>query len=138
MYNGGKIIVGLLIFCSLVVAPFIFGIGQKAKPSPSLNTPVINAMEKKQCVESKAYMTTTHMQMLNNWRDAVVRDGNRLYTATDGKHYAMSLQNTCMQCHSNKTKFCDECHNYVAVKPYCWDCHLTPEQAAAKTAKGGL
>ena len=138
MYNGGKIIVGLLIFCGLVISPFVFGIGHKAKPSPSLDTPVINAMDKKQCVESKVYMATTHMQILNNWRDAVVRDGNRLYTARDGRQYTMSLQNTCMRCHSNKAKFCDECHNYVAVKPYCWDCHLMPEQTAAKTAKGGL
>ncbi len=30
----------------------------------------------------------------------------------------MSLQNGCMKCHSNKKKFCDECHNYMAVKPY--------------------
>ena len=39
----------------------------------------------------------------------------------------MSLQNECMRCHSNKKKFCDECHNYMAVKPYCWDCHIAAE-----------
>jgi hypothetical protein len=68
--------------------------------------------------------------MLNNWRDEVVREGNRLYVAADGKEYNMSLQNTCMNCHSNKSKFCDECHNYVAVKPYCWDCHIAPKEGA--------
>jgi hypothetical protein len=40
----------------------------------------------------------------------------------------MSLQNGCMRCHSNKKKFCDECHNYMAVKPYCWDCHIQPKE----------
>ena len=27
-------------------------------------------------------------------------------------------------CHANKAEFCDRCHNYAAVKPYCWDCHI--------------
>jgi hypothetical protein len=46
----------------------------------------------------------------------------------------MSLQNGCMQCHSNKKKFCDECHNYLSVKPFCWDCHIQPaEKEEAKS-----
>jgi hypothetical protein len=40
----------------------------------------------------------------------------------------MSLQNSCMKCHSNKKEFCDKCHNYVAVKPYCWSCHIAPKE----------
>jgi hypothetical protein len=40
----------------------------------------------------------------------------------------MSLQNTCMQCHPNKAEFCDRCHNYASVKPYCWDCHVEPKE----------
>jgi hypothetical protein len=34
--------------------------------------------------------------------------------------------NTCMQCHTSKKKFCDTCHAYASVTPYCWDCHLAP------------
>jgi hypothetical protein len=33
-----------------------------------------------------------------------------------------------MECHSNKTKFCDQCHNYMGVAPYCWDCHIAPKE----------
>jgi len=40
----------------------------------------------------------------------------------------MSLQNTCMECHSNKSKFCDQCHTYAAVNPFCWECHIQPEE----------
>jgi hypothetical protein len=36
---------------------------------------------------------------------------------------------TCLECHSNKTKFCDQCHNYLDVQPYCWDCHLVPKES---------
>jgi len=69
-------------------------------------------------------MRTEHMQMLNDWRNMVVRDGTRLYIGSDGRKFEMSLSNTCLQCHSNKTEFCDRCHNYAAVTPYCWDCHI--------------
>ena len=29
----------------------------------------------------------------------------------------MSLSNTCLDCHSNKAEFCDNCHTYASVKP---------------------
>lgn len=130
MYNGGKIIIGIIIFLLFVTFPFYNNIGKvNAKPEPKTDTPVIQQMEKKQCVEPKEFMKAEHMKLLNEWRDSALRDGKRLYTASDGKTYDINLQNTCMNCHSNKKKFCDECHNYVAVKPYCWSCHLEPKEA---------
>lgn len=129
MYNGGKIITGLVIFVALVTFPFYNNFGKaNAKPEPKIDTPEIQKMEKKHCVEPKAFMKGEHMQLLNDWRDSVVRTGNRIYVASDGNHYTMSLQNTCMKCHSNKKEFCDKCHNYMAVVPYCWDCHIAPKE----------
>ena len=29
----------------------------------------------------------------------------------------------CLDCHKNKSNFCDKCHDYMGVKPYCWECH---------------
>jgi hypothetical protein len=131
MYNGGKIIIGLIIFIGLVTFPFFFTGGKAtAKPDPKIDTPEILKLPEteRKCVESKAFMKKEHMQMLNDWRDRVVRDGDTVYTNAEGKTFTMSLQNTCMKCHSNKSKFCDECHNYTAVKPYCWDCHIAPKE----------
>jgi hypothetical protein len=130
MYDGWKIIVGLIIFVGIATFPFLYDVGKASipPPDPKIDTPEIQKMAVKKCVESKSFMKAEHMVMINDWRDSVVRDGNRLYTSTDGQQYAMSLQNTCMKCHSNKTKFCDECHNYVGVKPYCWDCHIAPKE----------
>lgn len=131
MYNGGKIITGLIVFVLLVTFPFLVNFGATAKkPEPSIDTPEINKMAVKKCVESKEFMRAEHMQILNDWRDSVVRDGNRIYTSRSGEQYSMSLQNTCMKCHSNKKKFCDECHTYMAVHPYCWDCHIAPKEEA--------
>jgi hypothetical protein len=67
--------------------------------------------------------------LLNDWRDGVVRDAYRGYISkANGKRFNMSIQNGCMKCHSSKKKFCDECHNYMAVVPFCWDCHIQPKE----------
>jgi hypothetical protein len=41
----------------------------------------------------------------------------------------MSLEDTCFKCHSNTSQFCDSCHTYAGVQPYCWDCHNESEGA---------
>jgi hypothetical protein len=134
LYDGGKILLGLAVFLAFALFPFYNNLGKvNAKPEPKTDTPAIQEWEKqfgkKECVETKEYMRAEHMQLLNNWRDAVVRDMYRQYVSTtSGKKFNMSLQNGCMKCHSNKKKFCDECHNYMAVKPYCWDCHIQPQE----------
>ena len=128
MYNKGKIIVGLAIFIVLITFPFWFNQG-KAAPAPER---VLTAQAKaaKECILPTELMRTEHMQMLNDWRNMVVRDGTRLYVSSSGKEYEMSLSNTCLDCHSNKTEFCDRCHNYAAVTPYCYDCHIdNPKEA---------
>ena len=84
LYDGGKIFIGLIIFVAFAAFPFYYNIGKvNAKPEPKTDTPAIQEWEKqngkKQCVESKEFMRTEHMQLLNNWRDSVVRDGNRGY-----------------------------------------------------------
>lgn len=129
MYNGGKIIAGLVVFLAFFTFPFYYNLGKaNARPEPKLNTPVIQQLAEKKCVESKDFMRAEHMQLLNDWRDSVVRDGNRIYVNAEGKRHTISLQNTCMNCHSNKKEFCDKCHNYMAVKPYCWSCHIQPKE----------
>jgi len=136
LYDGGKIIFGLVVFIAIATFPFTFnmvmGKGAKA-PEPKTDTPEIqkwaaeNNNGKKECVEPREFMRAEHMQLLNDWRDSVVRDYNRGYISNAShKRFNMSLQNGCMQCHSNKKKFCDECHTYMSVKPYCWDCHIAP------------
>jgi len=122
MYNQGKIISGLVIFIVLITFPFWYNLG-KAAPAPVRQlTPAAKAA--KECIRSTEYMRAEHMQLLNDWRNMVVRDGMRLYETSSGKKYEMSLSNTCLECHSNKAEFCDRCHNYASVTPYCWDCHI--------------
>jgi hypothetical protein len=126
MYNRNKIIVGLVIFIGLATFPFWYN-GGKASPAPD---PILTAKAKAagKCIEPTPYMKDSHMALLNVWRTEVVRNGNRVYTASDNKQYEMSLETTCMDCHANKSQFCDQCHNYAEVTPYCWKCHVEPKE----------
>ncbi len=85
----------------------------------------------RECVAPISYMKTSHMKLLNEWRDQAVRSGNRTFTAYNGRTYAISLTATCLQqCHEDKAAFCDRCHAYNGVKsPSCWDCHIDPKLA---------
>lgn len=131
MYDKEKVIVGLVIFVVLIAFPFLYNLG-KAAPAPELKL-TDKAKAAKTCVRSKEFMKAGHMQLLDEWRDEVVRSGKRIYVnPQQGKEYDMSLSNTCLDCHSNKADFCDKCHNYASVSPYCWDCHLDNPKEFAK------
>ncbi len=175
MYDAGKIITGLVIAIALLLFPLwynapLWGKGPAA-PDPKLAPKAQAAGE---CVAPLDYMRRSHMQVLDDWRNKVVRDGQRLVLVTseeediqmqalelmrgqltqslvdipgfgqarnwivedsvrlhvggEGKLFEMSLQNTCMNCHTSKEQFCDQCHNYASVSPFCWDCHVEPEE----------
>ena len=127
MYDAGKIIAGLIIFILLLTFSIWYNvITGKASivPDPKIVT------KEKQCVESTPYMKESHMQLLDSWRNKVVRENLRLYEGIGGKTYNMSLSSTCLECHSNKDKFCDQCHDYVGVTPTCWNCHVIPEESS--------
>jgi len=129
MYNKGTIIPGLILFVVLVTSPIWYN-GLSANPLPP--KPELPPGGEQECVRPAAEMRDIHMSLLNEWRDDVLRNGNRVAVTVDGKEYRKGLQMACMKCHSNKEKFCDSCHEYTSVKPYCWDCHMTPKEAASK------
>jgi hypothetical protein len=125
MYDATKIFLGLAIFLILITFPFWFSIASEKSgyvPEPKLPE------HEDSCVESREYMKALHMDLLNQWRDAVVRDGKRVYVSSTGKRYEMSLSGTCLDCHAQKAEFCDQCHDYVGASPYCWDCHVENAQ----------
>lgn len=129
MYNSDKVIPGIIIFVLFVTLPIWWNHGKSvAAPEPELP-------KKGRCVESKEYMRSHHMQLLNVWRNEAIRQGMRIYTSSDGARFWISLQNECMKCHNNKSKFCDRCHQFAAVEPYCWNCHIPPETKKFKAPK---
>jgi hypothetical protein len=117
----------IAVFLALILSPILYNFAIGAREVPETKIP---AEAGKNCVEEKGWMRENHMQLLMDWRDTVVREGNRLYrsTAHPDMEINMSLTSECLSCHSNKEEFCDQCHNYLKVKPYCWDCHIVPPQ----------
>jgi hypothetical protein len=105
-------------------------LGQVVIPDPA--TPA----NEQQCVEPVDVMRRDHMKFLLHQRDETVLDGIRT------KKYSLT---GCINCHAQADKngeivraddpgyFCTECHNYVAVKIDCFECHS--DRAAEVTSK---
>jgi hypothetical protein len=129
MYDSGKIITGLAVFLVLATLPLWYNQAVGQVNGQIGNTPQIKInAEADECVAPADYMRSSHMVILNEWREMVVRDGERVYENADGKRFAMSLSGTCLECHPSRKDFCNQCHDYVGVDPYCWDCHVEPEE----------
>ncbi len=130
------IVVGLIVALVVITFPFWYTLGAGSSPQPKWEIP------EGKCVE--ADMRAQHMSLLNEWRDAVVREGkNEPYTSkAHGTSHEMSLTKTCLSgCYvqatdakaasveedvptATRAEFCNQCHDYANVSPTCWDCHL--------------
>ena len=159
MYKGGKIILSLIIFVGLFTLPFFYNMGKvNAGPELFLDAPAMQQLSEFECVESAEYMKAHHMTLLNDWREAVVRDGQSVYVNSQGKSFDISIQDTCLKCHESDVssnpvvlsnpalsttemsnpalnaspQFCGACHDYSAVQPKCWTCHFEPTKEAVK------
>jgi hypothetical protein len=134
MHDAGKIILGLIVFLTLVTYPaWHNAISGKAGYIPTPKTPP----DKKECIEPKQVIRVIHRDLLADWKESVVRKGMRTYLSGDMKTYTMSLTGTCMNCHKDKAEFCDQCHNYMGVKPRCWDCHVYPREVNLSAVRPG-
>ncbi len=128
MYDSGKVLLGIIIFLVMVTFPLYYNIGRAdIKPEPNLNTPAIQKMVRKQCIEKTAFMRANHMKLLQGWMNGFLKDGTMEYKAQNGKTYETSFD-TCMECHASRKSFCDTCHSYAGVQPYCWKCHSLDDE----------
>jgi len=132
MHDTGKVALGLGAFLALASAPAWLSAGRGAPPQ--LERPTGSS----RCIEPTPAMRARHMEILDAWRDAVVRQGDGVYVASDGQRHRMSLTGTCLGCHVEPAKFCDRCHAYAGVEAFCWDCHKKGKKAltARLTARG--
>lgn len=138
MSDKAKVIAGLVGLLVIGTFPIWFTLAASGEGLRELDSP--EGVGQEECVEGD--MAARHMDLLDEWRDAVVRgelpddryshghDGALNYTSEDyGTEWeGISLTRTCMNCHTSRSGFCDRCHNYADVNPYCWDCHIEPEQ----------
>ncbi|MCU9837893.1 hypothetical protein OEZ49_08950 [Ruegeria sp. WL0004] len=107
--------------------------------------PVIPEATGKAHPEGNDYMRRWHMSMMRHDRDVTMYEGKREQNASLGG---------CFECHAAKDEtgapvtyaderhFCRSCHDFVAVRVDCFDCHRsTPEgfeEPPAHAALGGF
>jgi hypothetical protein len=132
MGDKGKILLGLAVFVILITFPFWSraAAGDALPGRAELSLPT----NSEACVEDTEYMRASHMDLLNHWRDDLVREGITEYTSTSGANagtsYYPSLTKTCLSCHEDRDGFCMQCHEYADVEPTCWQCHTTQDGGA--------
>ena len=91
-------------------------------------------------------MRAHHMELLDQWRNAVVREGKKTYVSrTSGASYEMSLTKTCLGCHTSKKRFATSATSMRTSSPFislgwsgagqgsekgveCFGCHVAPEE----------
>lgn len=114
---------GLGVFVALILLPTWY---DAATPASSAPPELEYPEDATTCVEGTEWIRANHPVLLNEWRNAVVREGQTEFVSSTGAHYTMSLTGTCLECHENRAAFCDRCHEYADVTPTCWDCHVEP------------
>lgn len=138
LYHGQYILPGLALFLVVATLPIWLGAGGG---NPGFRSPPNPGGER--CIEPKDFMRVEHMRILVRWRDDVVREGNRDYVATDGRHWEKGLK-TCVACHGHAdargksttaAAACSECHGYVDAKLDCWNCHHESAASARELAR---
>jgi len=141
MYNKGWVIPGIIILLALMVWPFVVAgasfVG-KPVPTPDLPKPAqyltdlsgkslervkanLDENGNPKCIRSKDEMRASHMKLLEKFRNDYVRDG--LHDPNGNE----SIKG-CRDCHPKREEFCNRCHDYMSVKPECWECHYYPKQ----------
>ena len=128
MQDFGKIIIGIIVFLVLLSIPVI--VTQASGNADYV--PVLEYPEgETECIEDTEYMRVHHMDLLIKYRSWAVRDdadtddpGDVYWTDKDGNVQPFSLTGTCLGCHGDRDTFCNVCHDYMAVQPNCWDCHV--------------
>jgi hypothetical protein len=129
MSDRPLILAGLTLFVAIVTTPIWHGALDRNAALTAL--PLQLLAQEKQCVAPASYMRTSHMQLLDHWRDEAVRDGQRQFIAFNGKTYDKNPTRTCLtECHTDRKEFCERCHDYAGVSgPDCWDCHNDSQRA---------
>jgi len=127
MSDRGKILIGLAVFVILVTFPFWGRLAAAGEAHPGRAELVYpDPSRATECLEDTPFMTANHMDLLNQWRDDLVRDGITEWVSSSGQRYYPSLTKTCLDCHDQRDDFCTRCHDYANVTPTCWECHTTP------------
>jgi len=135
-YRGAMIMtaVGLALLASLAVV--VTAAEENDLATSGVPVPAIPKGQGDRCVEDTDFMRRNHMTLLMHQRDDTMLQGIR------SKKYSLR---ECIGCHavqgadanavrvSDPKHFCRACHDYVAVKIDCFQCHASRPEIDADT-----
>ncbi|MFC2018109.1 hypothetical protein ACFLTQ_02270 [Chloroflexota bacterium] len=135
MRNPAKIIIGIIIFIALLSIPIwvtqasgnaeytIDSDPEFQLPDPAVVEQVSGSADYV-CMEPTDYMRLNHKKLLYEYRaDAVRTDSEDDPGDVTVYGQPFSVNGTCFACHTDRTVFCDKCHDYTATQMGCWECH---------------
>ena len=79
------------------------------------------------CVRDAEFMRFRHMDLLKEVRSDVIRDGLKGGITLAG----------CGECHQNRERFCDRCHEKASVTLDCFGCHYYLTESELEELEGG-
>ena len=118
MRDAGRIVGGLAIVLIAVAGPLWVVSARDVK-----TVALAKASGGERCLLPREEMRKNHPALLANWRERVVRLGDRVHHTDDGLDVRISLTGTCLGCHGKASEFCEKCHVQAAVSLSCWQCH---------------
>ena len=112
----GNTVLVMAVIVAIVLIPFGYSVVSSlfAHESP----PLLEKPDPQHtsCVRETEYMRYHHWELLRRVREEVVRYGRR---------GDVGLKK-CWECHTSRSRFCDQCHHAVSLYPDCFDCHHSP------------
>jgi len=98
------ILAGLTLFVGLVTTPSGTALSTEKRPSPLRRS---NSLPGKAVRRATSYMRSSHMRLLEDWRNEAVRDGQRQFVAFNGKTYDKNPNPHLRHaCHTDRKEFC--------------------------------
>ena len=87
MYNAKFVIPGIIVFAGLFTAPFWINMLSSSHEEVKVVLPAepvtFFGEARSECVEPREWMAANHMELLLEWRDQALREGKRIYVASD-------------------------------------------------------
>jgi len=130
-FDDKRVVIAVSVIVAFVAIPFLFsliGFVAARNARPFLEYP---DEKYENCVRETEYMRFHHWELLAQIREDFVRHGKRGDITLSG----------CRECHPNRERFCNECHNAVNLTPDCFGCHYypaTPEEEEGELVKAYL
>ena len=120
MYHKPYVILGIIGFLALLAMPYWVNAGSIKYEDIKEELAQPKGVH---CIKDVKWMSSYHMELLNEWRELAVRDGVRKYHTENGVFNVTLTE--CWKCHDYEN-YCKKCHEFMEVRPVCWDCHYNP------------